>query len=55
MGAKRVIIHLYNSTSPAQRRVVFGMSKEEIVGMAVQRRAVDQGPHLPPGSRRHRR
>jgi 2-isopropylmalate synthase len=35
-GAKRVIIHLYNSTSPAQRRVVFGMTKEEIIGMAVR-------------------
>ena len=35
VGAKRVIIHLYNSTSPAQRRVVFGMSKAEIVGVAV--------------------
>jgi 2-isopropylmalate synthase len=34
MGARRVIIHLYNSTSPAQRRVVFGKTKEEIVGMA---------------------
>src|ERR1051325_10706191 len=36
MGAKRAIIHLYNSTSPAQRRVVFGKSKEEIKGIAVQ-------------------
>src|SRR5678816_3278121 len=35
MGAKRVIIHLYNSTSPAQRRVVFGKTKEEIVDIAV--------------------
>src|SRR5258708_1437908 len=35
-GAKRAIIHLYNSTSPAQRRVVFGMSKEEIVQGAVR-------------------
>src|SRR6202161_324045 len=34
VGAKRVIIHMYNSTSPAQRRVVFGMSKKEIVQMA---------------------
>src|ERR1041384_7406755 len=30
VGAKKVIIHLYNSTSPAQRRVVFGKSKAEI-------------------------
>ena len=35
-GAKKAIIHLYNSTSPAQRRVVFGMSKEEILGVAVR-------------------
>jgi len=36
IGAKRCIIHLYNSTSPAQRRVVFGMSKEEIIAVAVR-------------------
>ena len=36
VGAKKVIIHLYNSTSPAQRRVVFGKSKEEIKDIAVQ-------------------
>src|SRR5581483_7096421 len=36
VGAKKAIIHLYNSTSPAQRRVVFGMSKEQIVRMAVR-------------------
>jgi 2-isopropylmalate synthase len=35
-GARKVIIHLYNSTSPAQRRVVFGMSKEQIVQVAVR-------------------
>ena len=35
MGAKKVIIHMYNSTSPAQRRVVFGKSKEEIIAIAV--------------------
>lgn len=35
-GARRAIIHLYNSTSPAQRRVVFGMSKEKIVQVAVR-------------------
>src|SRR2546425_10296591 len=34
-GARRVTIHLYNSTSPAQRRVVFGLSKEEIIRVAV--------------------
>src|SRR5580698_7596766 len=36
VGAKRAIIHLYNSTSPAQRRVVFGLSKAQIVDMAVR-------------------
>ncbi|HVU07240.1 MAG TPA: 2-isopropylmalate synthase [Verrucomicrobiae bacterium] len=35
IGAKRVIIHLYNSTSPAQRRVVFEKSKDEIKAIAV--------------------
>jgi 2-isopropylmalate synthase len=35
-GAKKAIIHMYNSTSPAQRRVVFGMSKEQIVQVAVR-------------------
>lgn len=36
VGAKRVIIHLYNSTSPAQRRVVFGLDKPEIKAIAVR-------------------
>src|SRR6516164_5363156 len=36
VGARRAIIHLYNSTSPAQRRVVFGMSRSEILGVAVR-------------------
>jgi 2-isopropylmalate synthase len=35
IGAKRVIIHMYNSTSPAQRRVVFGKSKDEIKAIAM--------------------
>jgi 2-isopropylmalate synthase len=35
-GARRAIIHLYNSTSPAQRRVVFGKSKREIIEVAVR-------------------
>ena len=47
-GAKRAIIHLYNSTSPAQRRIVFGMSKDEILGMAVRgaRMIQDRLPRL---------
>lgn len=36
VGAKNAIIHLYNSTSPAQRRIVFGKSKEEIKAIAIQ-------------------
>jgi 2-isopropylmalate synthase len=36
VGAKKAIIHLYNSTSPAQRRVVFGKSEKEIVRVAVR-------------------
>ena len=35
-GAKRAIVHLYNSTSELQRRVVFGKSKAEILELAVQ-------------------
>jgi 2-isopropylmalate synthase len=34
VGSRRAIIHLYNSTSPAQRRYVFGMEKPEIVEVA---------------------
>jgi 2-isopropylmalate synthase len=36
IGAKKVIIHMYNSTSPAQRRVVFSKSKDEIKAIAVK-------------------
>jgi len=35
-GAKRAIMHLYNSTSTVQREQVFGKSKDEIKAMAVQ-------------------
>jgi 2-isopropylmalate synthase len=34
-GARRVIVHLYNSTSTLQRRVVFGMDRAGIVDIAV--------------------
>ncbi len=34
-GAKNVIVHLYNSTSFAQRQQVFRKSKEEILKIAV--------------------
>lgn len=35
-GVKRAIVHLYNSTSTIQRRVVFGMNRAGIVDIAVQ-------------------
>jgi len=35
-GAKRAIVHLYNSTSTLQREQVFGKSKDEIKALAVQ-------------------
>jgi 2-isopropylmalate synthase len=34
-GARRAIIHVYNATSPTFREVVFGMTKPEVVDMAV--------------------
>lgn len=34
-GAKKAIVHLYNSTSTLQRRVVFKMSRPEIIELAV--------------------
>jgi len=34
-GAKRVIMHLYNSTSTLQRKITFNMSKEQIKEIAV--------------------
>jgi 2-isopropylmalate synthase len=34
-GAGRAILHLYNSTSTVQRRVVFGMSRRAVIELAV--------------------
>lgn len=34
-GAPRAIIHVYNATSPTFRDVVFGMSKPEVIALAV--------------------
>jgi 2-isopropylmalate synthase len=36
VGAKNVIVHLYNSTSTVQRRVVFGLDEDGIVDIAVK-------------------
>ncbi|GAB2943306.1 2-isopropylmalate synthase [Micromonospora polyrhachis] len=35
-GAKRAIVHFYNSTSTLQRRVVFGLDKDGITDIATQ-------------------
>jgi 2-isopropylmalate synthase len=35
-GARRVIVHVYNATSPTFRDTVFSMSKAEVVQMAVE-------------------
>ncbi|MDE5897689.1 MAG: 2-isopropylmalate synthase, partial [Treponemataceae bacterium] len=35
-GAPRAIFHIYNSTSPAQRKYTFGKSREEITAIAVE-------------------
>jgi isopropylmalate/homocitrate/citramalate synthase len=38
-GARRAIVHVYNATSRPFRENVFGMSKAEVVDMAVRRSA----------------
>ena len=35
-GVKKATVHLYNSTSVAQRKIVFGKSKEEIIALALE-------------------
>ena len=35
-GAKKAIFHIYNSTSPAQRKYTFNKTKEEIIDIAVE-------------------
>ncbi|MBS0255712.1 MAG: 2-isopropylmalate synthase, partial [Proteobacteria bacterium] len=35
-GSPRAIVHLYNAVSPAWRRIVFGMSKDEIKQIAIE-------------------
>src|SRR5205809_2597676 len=35
-GAKKAIVHLYNSTSPLQRRVVFRLVKPDIINIATR-------------------
>ena len=35
-GARKAIVHLYTPTNPAQREIVFGLSKEQVLEMAVK-------------------
>jgi len=35
-GAKQAIVHLYNAVSPAWRKIVFGMSRDEIRQIAIE-------------------
>ena len=35
-GAEKAIVHVYNAVSPAWRRIVFGMSREEIKQIAIE-------------------
>ena len=41
-GAPKAIVHLYNSTNPLQRRVTFGLSKEEIKAILADMKENDQ-------------
>ncbi|MBB5698876.1 2-isopropylmalate synthase [Sphingomonas yantingensis] len=34
-GARTAIVHLYNAVSPAWRKIVFGMSRDEVRGIAI--------------------
>ncbi len=36
VGVKRAIVHLYNSTSTAQRKIVFGKEQDEIIALALE-------------------
>lgn len=36
VGAKRVIVHLYNATAPVMRRVVLGLDEDGVVDLAVR-------------------
>jgi 2-isopropylmalate synthase len=48
-GVRRAIVHLYNSTSTVQRRVVFGLDRSGIVDIAVQgaRRVLEHAARAP--------
>lgn len=35
-GTKKAVFHLYNSTSPLQRKITFGMTRNEIIEIAIK-------------------
>ncbi len=48
-GAPRAIVHVYNATAPAWRRIVFGMNVEQVMGLIAHhvgylKRLTDQHP-----------
>ncbi len=50
-GAKKAVFHIYNSTSPVQRKVTFGLDKAEIKAMAIEgTRMVKAGLGSVPGT-----
>ena len=52
-GAPRAIVHLYNSTSTTQRRVVFGLDKAGITTLAVRGTAMCKRLARESGARHH--
>ncbi len=48
-GAPRAIVHLYNAVSPAWRKIVFGMSRDEVRAIAIEGAKVlrDQAARYP--------
>ncbi len=48
-GARRAIVHIYNSTSTLQREVVFGMDRAEVIDLALRgvRRVQARAAELP--------
>ena len=48
-GARRAIVHLYNSTNPLQRRVVFRMGRAEVRDLAVRgaRQVMEHAAEVP--------
>jgi 2-isopropylmalate synthase len=50
-GARKAIFHIYNSTSPVQRKVTFGLSRDQIKAIAVEgTRLVKAGLDSLPGT-----